>query len=169
MAKYLKLLIIALFACIGVALASCGNDDDDLSIGNSSITINGQSYIAHENCCQADITDYIDNSLIGIELHPANSDKNALFPVARMEFGTNTEPLSDGFVFTLKDVYVALRSNSSDTNTNNNYTKLVSGSISVAKVKGDDVTLQFNDLTLANKIGDTIVIEGTITVEHRTI
>lgn len=169
MAKYLKLLIVVLFTTVNVLLVSCSNDDDDLSIGNSSITINGQSYIAHENCCQGDITDYVDNSLIGIELHPANSDKNALFPVARMEFGTNTEPLTDGFVFTLKDVYVALRSSSSDTNTNNNYTKLVSGSISVAKVKGDDVTLQFNELTLANKSGDPIVIKGTITVEHRTI
>ncbi|MDE6695679.1 MAG: hypothetical protein K2K25_02255 [Muribaculaceae bacterium] len=169
MAKYLNLLIVALFACIGVALVSCGNDDDDLNGGNSSITINGQGYITHENCCAADITDYNSSTLIDIELHPSNSDKYALFPVAKMEFVTKTEQLSEGMVFTIKEVYVALRNSSSDIDSANDYKSLVSGSISVAKVNGANVVLQFNDLTLANKNGKTIVIKGTMTVEHRTI
>ena len=38
MAKYLKLLIVVLFTTVNVLLVSCSNDDDDLSIGNSSIT-----------------------------------------------------------------------------------------------------------------------------------
>lgn len=45
MAKYIKLLMVALFATMTFALTSCGDDDDEPSVGsNGTISINGTKY-----------------------------------------------------------------------------------------------------------------------------
>lgn len=166
MTKYLKLLMVALLASLNFTFTACG-DDDDVKGEQSSITINGQSYNTHKNCCVTEITDYSSSTLISIELHPSSS--NDLYPVVGMEFVVKKEQLTDGMTFTLNGVAVEFRNSSMDFSANNDYTKFVSGSISVDGIEGSNVTLKFNNLTVSNTKGDKTVIEGTITVKHQVI
>lgn len=171
MKKYLSLLFVALFATISFALTSCGDDNDEPDGGDSkaSLTINGQGYKEHSSTgANSTVTDYGTSLGISIkaELYPANSDETEIFPRANISLEANSVAITKGATLSLNDGYVEMVT---DVMEGDKYDELKSGKVTVSEVKGTTVTLNFENLKLADDDNKTVTINGTLVCGYTKI
>lgn len=171
MKKYLSLLFVALFATMSFALTSCGDDNDEPDGGNdkASLTINGQGYKEHSSTgANSTVTDYGTSLGISIkaELYPANSDETEIFPRANISLEANSVAISKGTTFSLNDGYVEMVT---DVMEGDKYDEIKSGKVTVSDVKGSTVTLNFDNLKLADDDNKTVTINGTLVCDYTKI
>lgn len=171
MKKYLSLLFVALFATMSFALISCGDDNDEPESGNgkASLTINGQGYKEHSTTgANSTVTDYGTSLGISIkaELYPANSDETDFFPHANISLEANSVALVKGTTLTLNDGYVEMVT---DVMEGDKYDEIKSGKVTVSEVNGATVTLNFDNLKLADDDNKTVTINGSLTCAYTKI
>lgn len=171
MKKYLSLLFVALFATISFALTSCGDDNDEPDGGDSkaSLSINGQGYKEHSSTgANSTVTDYGTSLGISIkaELYPANSDETEIFPRANISLEANSVAITKGATLSLNDGYVEMVT---DVMEGDKYDELKSGKVTVSEVKGTTVTLNFENLKLADDDNKTVTINGTLVCGYTKI
>lgn len=171
MKKYLSLLFVALFATMSFALTSCGDDKDEPDGGNSnaSLTINGQGYKEHSTTgANSTVTDYGTSLGISIkaELYPANSDETEFFPRVNISLEANSVALAKGTTLTLNDGYVEMVT---DVMEGDKYDEIKSGKITVSEVNGATVTLNFDNLKLADDDNKTVTINGSLVCDYTKI
>lgn len=164
MKKYLSFLFMALFATMTFALTSCGDDNDEPDGGNgkASLTINGQGYKEHSTTgANSTVTDYGTSLGISIkaELYPANSDETDFFPHVNISLEANSAIIAKGTTLTLNDGYVEMVT---DVMEGDKYDEIKSGKVTVSDVKGSTVTLNFDNLKLADDDNKTVTINGTL-------
>ena len=171
MKKYLSLLFVALFATMSFALTSCGDDNDEPDGGNgkASLTINGQGYKEHSTAgANSTVTDY--GTSLGIkiesELYPANSEETDFFPSAHISLEANSVALAKGTILTLNDGYVEMVT---DVMEGDKYDEIKSGKVTVSEVKGETVTLNFENLKLADDDNKTVTINGSLVCDYTKI
>lgn len=164
MKKYLSLLFVAFFATMSFALTSCGDDDDEPNGGNgsASLTINGQGYKEHAfTGATSTITDY--GTRLGIkieaELYPAKSDETDFYPRAHISLEAESATLSKGMTLTLNDGYIAMVT---DVMEGDRYDEIKSGKVTVTEISGSTVTLNFDNLKVADDDDKTITINGSL-------
>lgn len=175
MKKYLSLLFVALFATMTFALTSCGDDNDEPDGGNgkASLTINGQGYKEHSTTgANSTVTDY--GTSLGIkiesELYTANSEETDFFPRAHISLEANSVALAKGTTLTLNDGYVEMIEGAgTDGMYGTVYDEIKSGKVTVSEVKGETVTLNFENLKLADDDNKTVTINGTLICEYTQI
>lgn len=171
MKKYLSLLFVALFATMSFALTSCGDDNDEPDGGNSkaSLTINGQGYKEHSTTgANSTVTDYGTSLGISIkaELYPANSDETEFFPRVNISLEANSVALAKGTTLTLNDGYVEMVT---DVMEGDKYDEIKSGKVTVSEVNGATVTLNFDNLKLADDDSKTVTINGSLVCDYTKI
>ncbi len=171
MKKYLTLLFVALFATLSFALTSCGDDNDEPDGGSSkaSLTINGQGYKEHSTTeATSTLTDY--GTILGIkidaELYPAKSDETNFYPRAHISLEAKSETLSKGMTLTLNDGYVEMIT---DVMEGDKYDEIKSGKITVSEVKGSTITLNFDNLKIADDDNKTVTINGSLVCDYTQI
>lgn len=171
MKKYLSLLLVALFATMSFALISCGDDNDEPDGGNTkaTLTINGQGYKEHSTTgATSTLTDY--GTRLGIkleaELYPAKSDETDFFPRVHISIEAKSETLSKGMTLTLNDGYVEMIT---DVMEGDKYDEIKSGQITISEIKGSTVTLNFNNLKIADDDDKTVTINGSLVCEYTQI
>lgn len=171
MKKYLHLLLVALFATMSFALTSCGDDDDEPDGGNgsASLTINGQGYKEHATTgATSTITDY--GTRLGIkieaELYPAKSDETDFYPRAHISLEAESATLSKGMTLTLYDGYVEMIT---DVMEGDRYDEIKSGKVTVTEISGSTVTLNFDNLKIADDDDKTITINGSLKFNYTKI
>lgn len=171
MKKYLHLLFVALFATMSFALTSCGNDDDEPNGGNgsASLTINGQGYKEHATTgATSTITDY--GTRLGIkieaELYPAKSDETDFYPRAHISLEAESATLSKGMTLTLNDGYIEMIT---DVMEGDRYDEIKSGKVTVTEISGSTVTLNFDNLIVADDDNKTITINGSLKFNYTKI
>ena len=171
MKKYLHLLLVALFATMSFALTSCGDDDDEPNGGNgsASLTINGQGYKEHATTgATSTITDY--GTRLGIkieaELYPAKSDETDFYPRAHISLLAESATLSKGMTLTLNKGYVEMVT---DIMEGDRYDEIKSGKVTVTEVAGSTVTLNFDNLKVADDNNKTITINGSLKFNYTKI
>ncbi len=153
------------------ALTSCGDDNDKPDGGDSkaSLTINGQGYKEHSSTgANSTVTDYGTSLGISIkaELYPSNSDETEIFPCANISLEANSVALAKGTTLTLNDGYVEMVT---DVMEGDKYDELKSGKVTVSEVKGATVTLNFENLKLADDDNKTVTINGTLVCDYTKI
>lgn len=169
MKKYLSLLLVALFATLSFTLTSCGDDNDEPNGGDdkASLTINGQGYKEHSYAAST-LTDY--GTRLGIkieaELYPAKSDESDFYPRAHISIEAKSETLTKGMTLTLNDGYVEMIT---DVMAGDKYDEIKSGKITVSEVKGSTVTLNFDNLKLADDDDKTVTINGSLVCDYDKI
>lgn len=171
MKKYLSLFFVALLATMSFALTSCGDDNDEPDGGDSkaSLTINGQGYKEHSTTgANSTVTDYGTSLGISIkaELYPANSDETDFFPRANISLEANSVAITKGATLSLNDGYVEMLT---DVMEGDKYDEIKSGKITVSDVKGATVTLNFDNLKLADDDNKTVTINGTLVCDYTKI
>ena len=171
MKKYLSLLFVALFATMSFALTSCGDDNDEPEGGNgkASLTINGQGYKEHSTTgANSTVTDYGTSLGISIkaELYPANSDETDFFPRANISLEAKSVALAKGTTLTLNDGYVEMVT---DIMEGDKYDEINSGKVTVSDVNGATVTLNFENLKLADDDNKTVTINGSLVCDYTKI
>lgn len=171
MKKYLSILFVALFATMSFVLTGCGDDNDGPDGGNSeaTLTINGQGYKEHSTTgATSTLTDY--GTRLGIkieaELYPAKSDETDFFPRAHISLEAKSETLSKGMTLTLNDGYVEIIT---DVMEGDKYDEIKSGKVTVSEVKGSTVTLNFNNLKIADDDNKTVTVNGSLICEYTKI
>ena len=175
MKKYLSLLFVALFATMSFALTSCGDDNDEPDGGNgkASLTINGQGYKEHSTTgANSTVTDYGTSLGISIkaELYPANSDETDFFPRANISLEAKSVALAKGTTLTLNDGYVEMIEGAgTDGMYGTVYDEIKSGKVTVSEVKGETVTLNFENLKLADDDNKTVTINGSLVCDYTKI
>lgn len=165
------LLFVALLATMSFALTSCGDDNDEPDGGNSkaSLTINGQGYKEHSTTgANSTVTDYGTNLGISIkaELYPANSDETEIFPRANISLEANSVTITKGATLSLNDGYVEMVT---DVMEGDKYDEIKSGKVTVSDVKGSTVTLNFDNLKLADDDNKTVTINGSLVCDYTKI
>lgn len=171
MKKYLSLLFVALFATMSFALTSCGDDNDEPEGGDTkaSLTINGQGYKEHSTTgANSTVTDYGTRLGISIkaELYPANSDETEIFPHANISLEANSVVLAKGTTLTLNNGYVEMVT---DVMEGDKYDEIKSGKVTVSDVNGSTVTLNFDNLKLADDDNKTVTINGSLVCDYTKI
>lgn len=171
MKKYLSLFFVALLATMSFALTSCGDDNDEPDGGDTkaSLTINGQGYKEHSSTgANSTVTDYGTSLGISIkaELYPANSDETEIFPRANISLEANSVAITKGTTLSLNDGYVEMVTNVME---GDNYDEIKSGKVTVSDVKGATVTLNFDNLKLADDDNKTVTINGTLVCDYTKI
>lgn len=171
MKKYLSLFFVALLATMSFALTSCGDDNDEPDGGDNkaSLTINGQGYKEHSSTgANSTVTDYGTSLGISIkaELYPANSDETDFFPHANISLEANSANIAKGTTLTLNDGYVEMVT---DVMEGDKYDEIKSGKVTVSDVKGSTVTLNFDNLKLADDDNKTVTIKGSLVCDYTKI
>lgn len=171
MKKHLSLFFVALLATMSFALTSCGDDNDEPDGGDSkaSLTINGQGYKEHSSTgANSTVTDYGTSLGISIkaELYPANSDETEIFPRANISLEANSVAITKGATLSLNDGYVEMVT---DVMEGDKYDELKSGKVTVSEVRGATVTLNFENLKLADDDNKTVTINGTLVCDYTKI
>lgn len=171
MKKYLHLLLVALFATMSFALSSCGDDDDEPNgcNGSASLTINGQGYKEHATTgATSTITDY--GTRLGIkiqaELYPAKSDETDFYPRANISLEAESATLYKGMTLTLNDGYIEMIT---DVMEGDRYDEIKSGKVTVTEIAGSTVTLNFDNLKVADDDNKTITINGSLKFNYTKI
>lgn len=146
------------------ALTSCGDDDDEPNGGNgsASLTINGQGYKEHATTgATSTITDY--GTRLGIkieaELYPAKSDETDFYPRAHISLEAESATLSKGMTLTLNDGYIEMIT---DVLEGDRYDEIKSGKVTITEISGSTVTLNFDNLKIADDDDKTITINGSL-------
>lgn len=174
MKKYLHLLLVALFATMSFALTSCGDDNDEPDGGNgkASLTINGQGYKEHATTgASSTITDYSSvrpdlGIKIEAELYPAKSDETDFYPRAHISLEAESATLSKGMTLTLNDGYIEMIT---DVMEGDRYDEIKSGKVIVTEISGSTVTLNFDNLKVADDDDKTITINGSLKFNYTKI
>ena len=171
MKKYLSLFFVALLATMSFALTSCGDDNDEPDGGDTkaSLTINGQGYKEHSSSgANSTVTDYGTSLGISIkaELYSANSDETEIFPRANISLEANSVTITKGATLSLNDGYVEMVT---DVMEGDKYDEIKSGKVTVSDVKGSTVTLNFDNLKLADDDNKTVTINGTLVCDYTKI
>ncbi len=171
MKKYLSLLFVALFATMSFALTSCGDDNDEPDGGDSkaSLTINGQGYKEHPTTgANSTVTDYGTSLGISIktELYPAKSDETDFYPRAHISLEAESATLSKGMTLTLNDGYIEMIT---DVMEGDRYDEIKSGKVTVTEISGSTVTLNFDNLKVADDDDKTITINGSLKFNYTKI
>lgn len=155
---------MALFATVSFALTSCGDEDDEPNGGNgsASLTINGQGYKEHATTgATSTITDY--GTRLGIkieaELYPAKSDETDFYPRAHISLEAESATLSKGMTLTLNDGYIEMIT---DVLEGDRYDEIKSGKVTITEISGSTVTLNFDNLKIADDDDKTITINGSL-------
>lgn len=153
------------------ALTSCGDDNDEPDGGDTkaSLTINGQGYKEHSSTgANSTVTDYGTSLGISIkaELYPANSDETDFFPRVNISLAANSVTIAKGSTLTLNDGYVEMVT---DVMEGDKYDEIKSGKVTVSDVKGATVTLNFENLKLADDDNKTVTINGTLVCDYTKI
>lgn len=170
MKKYFHLLFVALFATLSFSLTSCGDDDEpDSGDSKATLTINGQGYREHSATgANSTITDY--GTSLGIkvdaELYPANSEETDFYPRAHISIEANSVSLAKGTTLTLNDGYIEMVTDVMEGDT---YDEIKGGKVIVSDVKGSTVTLNFENLKLADDDNKTMTINGSLKREYTKI
>lgn len=166
MKKYLHFLFVALFATLSFALTSCGDDDDEPNGGNgsASLTINGQGYKEHATTgASSTITDYSSvrpdlGIKIEAELYPAKSDETDFYPRAHISLEAESVTLTKGMTLTLNKGNVEMITDIAE---GDEYNEIKSGKVTVAEINGSTVTLNFDNLKVADDDNKTVTINGS--------
>ena len=169
MKKYLHLLLVALFSTLTFSLTSCSDDDDEPSIGKSSLTINGEGFKEHSTTgATSTYTDYgsYAGASIKAELYPSKSDELEYFPCVNISLDAESGTLTKGMTIALEGGYVEYVT---DVMQGTRYDEIKSGKITVSEVKGSSVTLKFDNLKLINDDNEALTINGTLTCEYTII
>lgn len=155
---------MALFATVSFALTSCGDEDDEPNGGNgsASLTINGQGYKEHATTgATSTITDY--GTRLGIkieaELYPAKSDETDFYPRAHISLEAESATLSKGMTLTLNDGYIEMIT---DVLEGDRYDEIKSGKVTITEISVSTVTLNFDNLKIADDDDKTITINGSL-------
>lgn len=171
MKKYLSLLFVALFATMSFALTSCGDEDDEPNgvNGSASLTINGQGYKEHATTgATSTITDY--GTRLGIkieaELYPAKLDETDFYPRAHISLEAESATLSKGMTLTLNDGYIEMIT---DVMEGDRYDEIKSGKVTVTEIAGSTVTLNFDNLKIADDDDKTTTINGSLKFNYTKI
>lgn len=168
MKKYLQLLLVALFATLSFSLTSCGDDDEpDGGDSKANLTINGQGYKEHSATgATSSVTDYGNGVMtIHAELYPASSDEFDYFPRANVSLEAKSATFTKGMTLDLTDGYVEMVT---DVMEGDKYDEIKSGKITVSEVKGETVTLKFDNLKLSDG-SEAITINGSLKCEYTVI
>lgn len=171
MKKYLHLLFVALFATLSFALTSCGDDNDepDGGNGNATLTINGQGYREHATTgASSTITDY--GTRLGIkietELYPSKSDETDFYPRAHISLEAESATLTKGMTLTLNKGNVEMITDIAE---GDEYNEIKSGKVTVAEINGSTVTLNFDNLKVADDNDKTVNINGSLKFNYTKI
>lgn len=175
MKKYLSLFFVALLATMSFALTSCGDDNDEPDGGDTkaSLTINGQGYKEHSTTgANSTVTDYGTSLGISIkaELYPANSDETDFFPHVNISLEAKSVTITKGTSLSINKGYVeVIEGGGTNGMYGTKYDEIKSGKVTVSDVKGSTVTLNFDNLKLADDDNKTITINGTLVCDYTKI